>query len=291
MNGDSGGAAHDLNQETTPAPTSIATTPGELLRTARQDRNLSIQQVADDLHLDVRAVQALESNAFASLGPPVYSRGYLRKYATVVGLAPDDVIAHYDRLNDVPEIPAPIPASIIDPPPERRSFKGPLMAVAGIAAISLVVWVVSELLNRPASNSAPITTSALVSPPQPSDPAPAAPVATSTMPPIESRVEGAPPPAATPQSAPAVPGKGVTMRLRFAEASWVEIYDAGGRRLLYEIGQPGQERSLAGEPPLRVTLGLASAVSMDVNGRTVPVPRRAGKDSARFTIAADGAAQ
>jgi hypothetical protein len=45
---------------------------------------------------------------------------------------------------------------------------------------------------------------------------------------------------------------------------------------------------MQGVPPIRVTLGVASAVDMQVNDRPTVVPRRAGRDSARFVIEADG---
>jgi cytoskeleton protein RodZ len=80
----------------------------------------------------------------------------------------------------------------------------------------------------------------------------------------------------------------VTVRLQFSAASWVEIYDGANQRLIYDIGQPGQSRTVSGQPPLRVTLGVASAVSVSVNDRSVPVPRRADRDAARFTVMADG---
>jgi cytoskeleton protein RodZ len=80
----------------------------------------------------------------------------------------------------------------------------------------------------------------------------------------------------------------VRIRLVFSDPSWVEIHDANERRLLYGIGQAGQTRVIAGKAPLRVTLGLASAVTLDVNDKPVVVPRRMNRDSARFTVAADG---
>lgn len=289
MSVETDGAAQDFVPEPAAALQPTPPTPGELLRAARAERNLSIQQIADDLHLDVRVVEAIESNNFALLGPPVYSRGHLRKYATLVGLTPEVVISHYEMLTDVPIVPAPIPASVVSPPPpERMSFRKPLRVVAGIAAAALVLWVAGWVLNRLDSDATPTfepeavdATPAVVEAPAATAPE-AMPTETETTTlPSEKRP-------LTAESPVANAGNDVTMRLRFTEPSWVEIYDATDRRLLYGIGQAGQTRTLAGQPPLRVTLGLASAVAMEVNDRAVPVPRRAGKDAARFMVAADG---
>jgi cytoskeleton protein RodZ len=88
---------------------------------------------------------------------------------------------------------------------------------------------------------------------------------------------------------PVADGPSLEVRLEFSEASWIEVYDAAGKRLLYEVGQPGSPRVVSGVAPLSVVVGLASAVDVQVNDRAIIVPRRANKDSTRFTIGADGA--
>ena len=60
---------------------------------------------------------------------------------------------------------------------------------------------------------------------------------------------------------------------------------------MFGLGDSGRVRTISGTPPLRVTLGYASAVSVQVNDRTVAVPRLSGRDSAKFLVAANGAVQ
>jgi hypothetical protein len=48
---------------------------------------------------------------------------------------------------------------------------------------------------------------------------------------------------------------------------------------------------VSGTPPIRVTLGKASAVTVQVNDRPVVVPRKSGKDAAKFVVAASGTVQ
>jgi len=57
--------------------------------------------------------------------------------------------------------------------------------------------------------------------------------------------------------------------MRFATASWVEVSDAGGRRLLQGLIEGGSTRALSGAPPLRVVLGHAAGVELQLNGRPV----------------------
>ena len=80
----------------------------------------------------------------------------------------------------------------------------------------------------------------------------------------------------------------VRVRLEYSDASWTEIYDASGKQLMFNLGEIGRVRTVTGTPPLRVILGNASAVAMQVNEQSVVVPRRAGRDSAKFVINAAG---
>jgi hypothetical protein len=57
---------------------------------------------------------------------------------------------------------------------------------------------------------------------------------------------------------------------------------------MFDMGLPGRVRTVEGVPPLRVNLGLASAVSAQVDDRPIVIPRRAGRDGTKFVIEADG---
>lgn len=270
-----------------PADAAVAgpDTPGGMLRTARERRGYSVQYAAEDLHLDVWVIEALEANRFEALGAPVYAKGHLRKYATLLGLSATTVLEHYEALSGTPAEPTPIPAAIAAPVPQRRSVpKLPLWIAAAIAVAAGVAWLVYELW--PAIRGSDFATSRDV--PAVTVPAPAP----SEPPPVER-------PAASIEqaSAPTVAGDAgavtdaateVRVQLQFSEPSWTEIYDATGRRLMFDMGTPARVRTVAGVPPLRVNLGLASAVSAQVGGQPIVIPRRAGRDGAKFLIDADG---
>lgn len=136
------GAADEIvpaaDHSQTPVAPALAT-PGELLRAERERRGLSVQQAADELHLDARLVSAIESNNFLALGAPVYAKGHLRKYASLLGLSPDVIIAHYQTLTDVPAVPTVMPLSA-SPPRERVSLRVPALIAAALLAAALVWW-------------------------------------------------------------------------------------------------------------------------------------------------------
>jgi cytoskeleton protein RodZ len=269
-----------------------------MLRAERERRGYSVQYAAEDLHLDVWVIEALEANRFEALGAPVYAKGHLRKYAMLLGLPVATVLERYDALSGTPTEPTPIPVAMVAPVPQRRSMpKLPLWIAAALAVAAGVAWLVYELwpMTRGSdvatTSDVPAVTVPQPTPPTEPQPAQSAAVEQATATPVapaptlprdagESR-EGA--------SATATTASGeVRVRLEFSEPSWTEIYDANGRRLMFDMGTPGRVRTVAGAPPLRVNLGLASAVTARVGDQPIVIPRRAGRDGARFVIEADG---
>jgi hypothetical protein len=77
--------------------------------------------------------------------------------------------------------------------------------------------------------------------------------------------------------------------LRFTADSWVEVYDANGARLFYDIGGADTTRTLTGPAPLRVVLGNPAGVTVAVNGREAVIPDTAMRDGeARFVVNRSG---
>jgi|KBSMisStaDraftv2_1062788.scaffolds.fasta_scaffold16668_5 cytoskeleton protein RodZ len=261
-------------------------TPGGMLRAERERRGYSVQHAAEEMHLDVRVIEALEANRFEELGAPVYARGHLRKYASILGLSPTTVLSRYEALGGMPVDPTPIPTTLATPVrvvERRRMSKVPLWIAAAIVIVAGLAWLAFELLQKREAASA--TTSEVVEPtvaqeppnvdtPSVSEPAAQVPA------PVTQVAASAPPPRTT--------AGDVRLRLEFTEPSWAEIYDASGQRLMFDMGTPGRVRTVAGAPPLRVNIGLASAVNAQVDDRPIVIPRRSGKDGAKFVIEADG---
>lgn len=90
-------------------------------------------------------------------------------------------------------------------------------------------------------------------------------------------VETAPPVTASP------PRTGLV--LEFAEESWVEIYDAEGRPILYDLLGRGVRREINASGELRLFLGNADGVKVYVNGKPFSIQPYVRSDStARFTV-------
>jgi hypothetical protein len=81
----------------------------------------------------------------------------------------------------------------------------------------------------------------------------------------------------------------VTVQLRFPTDSWVEVYDARGRKLFYDVATGGSSQTVSGRGPLRVVLGMATGVSVAVDGRDAAIPQGAIRgEEARFVVTESG---
>jgi cytoskeleton protein RodZ len=72
--------------------------PGVQLRKARERQGLDRLKLAAQLHLSQAMISALESDDFDKLPGPVFVQGYLRKYARLLGVNEDAIIASYQHL-------------------------------------------------------------------------------------------------------------------------------------------------------------------------------------------------
>jgi cytoskeleton protein RodZ len=61
---------------------------GAVLRDAREQRGLSLDQLAQATKIRVTVLQAIETNRGEKLPEPIFLRGFVRAYAREVGLNP-----------------------------------------------------------------------------------------------------------------------------------------------------------------------------------------------------------
>ena len=77
--------------------------------------------------------------------------------------------------------------------------------------------------------------------------------------------------------------------MSFSADSWVDVRDAAGRRLYSGRGRANTVKTVGGSAPLRVYLGFASGVSLQINEHAVAIGQQfVNGDIARFQAGADG---
>jgi len=248
---------------------------GARLRSAREQRGLTLLQAAERLHVDARVLQALEAEDFGALGADVYVRGHLRRYAEAVG---ESGLELQELYAGGPHPSRPDLTRIPRGEPENRGSRLllPAMLLAvGLAVVGLLWW----LLTLPGEKAHPL----------PAERAAAAETPATDVPAPAALDAGAARTPASPEPGPAATGPQARLDLSFLGTSWVEVSDATGRRLLHGLVERGTTRTLIGSAPLLVVLGNAPAVAVRLNGQAVlpgPMVRRDG--SAHLLIDAAG---
>ncbi len=70
---------------------------GEILRRHREQRDIALRTVADETKIGLGFLTALESGDCSKWPGGIYSRAWIRAYATAIGLDPDDIGGRFAR--------------------------------------------------------------------------------------------------------------------------------------------------------------------------------------------------
>ena len=68
-------------------------TIGEILRIARKDHGVSLQQLSGMTKIDIRHIEALEANDFKNLPSATFTKGFVRNLAISLGKDPSEWVA------------------------------------------------------------------------------------------------------------------------------------------------------------------------------------------------------
>jgi cytoskeleton protein RodZ len=242
---------------------------GGKLRQARERRGISLRQIAASTKISAAALEALERNDISKLPGGIFSRAFVRSYATEVGLDPDDTVREFlERFNQEPAPTAEAVAAAI--PEEEREFKerqrkAAKIAIAGAAVIVLILAaLVMAYRARAAARareqepiakdstpaSAPETPAAAPAPPQPLP-------AVETPPPQPAQTKAAPvaPPAAQ-----------VKLEIAPTADCWVSV-TVDGKKLFARVMPAGEKQSFAVTKDATVEVGDAGAFAYSINGK------------------------
>ena len=225
---------------------------GERLRAAREEKGLSLEDLAAQTRIPRRHLEAIESAEWDRLPAPTYTIGFARSYASAVGLdrteVADQLRGEMGRQRSMPTA-----SEVFEPADPARTMPKGLVIGAILAVIALVVlmtWLNRRSLEQPDDTANTV----------------AAPAAAPQQP-------AAPPPAAAAQG-PVV--------LTASEAVWLQVAEKGGATLFSGTLQPGQTYTVpatatapmlrTGKPEaLKATVGTAAAPALGPPATTVNV--------------------
>jgi cytoskeleton protein RodZ len=233
---------------------------GNTLRSARSRRGLELQECERETRIRARYLGALEDERFDILPEPAYARGFLRTYATFLGLDSRVLVEEYDDRFGVPHNPvepSPTPTrrsrrrrmSLATTPARRRSGgrrkAGIVWLLIGVAGAGLLaLWIGAAWHAR----STPLTT--------PGAAAVATSGATGTAPatvtgPTTVRLAGS-------------PGAGSRVTVR--------VGSSAGQILFAGVIPSGASRTFALTHTVWVGVSPVTGVSLFVDGRPAEIP-------------------
>jgi cytoskeleton protein RodZ len=280
---------------TSPEPTGA----GQRLRQAREARQLTIEEVANVLHLSARHIEALEHEDLTHLPDPSYICGYLRSYARHLDLPAEELLGRFPGIAAYlasvrsTVMPTKLVTPVEESAPATVNWSTPAMMVAAVAILGWLIFQFGGLGND--GETGTLTETAPVTQPADSGQATAQPeaapdastaTATQSTAPTATEAPAATPAAAATEPAAATPQTAASaeLTLEFNGDSWVEAHDAAGQRVLYELGKAGRTRTVSGQAPFRVILGSARNVSIRLNGDPIDMKRYRDRDLAAVRV-------
>jgi len=276
---------------------------GSRLRAARERRGVSLRQIAGATKISVSALEALERNDLSRLPGGIFSRAFVRSYASEVGLDPDEAIQ--DFLAQFPhDVTATHhqPAEPVEDHDAVESDRRTASTFLRLTIISLPIAaavVYFGIAGRPTPVAQPGTPTATEvrseAPPPPPSPVPAAstgaltevaptaqtlpargkePTATSLVKPAVAALPERPAPPVAPTDAREDDAAHLTVDLTVTAPCWMTATVDGEKRL-ERLLQPGERQTIEVGRELSFTAGDAAAVKMTINGVSArPLGRR-----------------
>jgi cytoskeleton protein RodZ len=132
---------------------------GNTLREARVRRNLTLQQVEEDIKIRVKYVQAMENEDWDVMPGVTYVKGFLRTYSTYLGLDPEVIIGEFRSRGMVPsqEHHEPFGGSSVIGKPRSHRGRNTVVVVAVVCLVALAVIYAIGVLKGGGSGEEPTT--------------------------------------------------------------------------------------------------------------------------------------
>ena len=272
---DAGRDARDEPPRAAPGPG----TPGEILRTARLKRRLSLAEAEQATRIRQRYLQALEDDDYSVLPTGVYSVGFLRNYAIFLGVPPEDVLGGGDPRRRRERRPS---LQSVAPPIQLSSPRTMWLFIAGGVVALLLLFLAWLGLSdpNPANQAAGRPTAAPgSSPTSVVSLQPLAPAATATSAPTPLAA------AATATSAPSPTSnlRQVEVELRAVDRAWVRA-TIDGEVAWEQTLETGQTRRVVGQQSVELRVGNGAGIEVTANGQRIGTLGPAGQPvDRRFT--------
>ena len=302
------------------APSSPQLSAGQLLRRAREQQQLSIEQVAARLNLRSSLITDIEADNYDHLQIVAYRRGYLRAYARLLSLPDAEIITAHDRDNKAAPAAEPRRAAPIRPIKRpsrfgRLVFRLVTLAIIVALAIMTLNWwrnhqdIEEKHITPDAPAPLPVTPAAPpvapVTVPAAEQPTalPAAPAQEESLQlPVSQGINGAQlsensaaamaqnntlsqEASSTSTGTAVTPAPAAPLALSCRQDCWIQIRDAANTTLQSGLLKAGAPHEFSGKAPYHIVIGNVAAATLSYQGQPVDIKQYArGGNVARFNL-------
>ena len=259
-----------------------SSTPGAVLRRAREARGQSIADVVQVIRFSAHQIEALERDDYASLPGATSVRGLVRNYARFLKLDAAPLLTQLE-----PAVPV---AETDVRPPTNMGEAEEAGVVERVPPGLIVIGVVLLLLalggywyaTLPADSRLPSLLRDVSG--GPAAVAPGTVSAPSTVPVVQPApaVVAESPPVAAGETSAAPPYAG--LRVEFDDRSWIEIRDATQKIVFVGEYPAGTRQNVDGKAPFQIWIGRASAVRVFMGERSIDLKPHTREEVARFNL-------
>jgi cytoskeleton protein RodZ len=264
---------------------------GQLLRQAREQRQLTLQQVALQLNLKPELLAKLEQDQFDGT-LETFARGYVRAYGRLLKLPEAELMAAFGQHTGCKESSTKPMRTFSNRTANQATENRFMWLTYAMIALLLVLlfiwWWQTARLNPDQSeaNGQADITPVLTAEPQAnpieaeSQPEPATAEQLNEM--LEQLVPVEDKSAEVTETEPVVVAD--QLEMRFSDNCWVDVVDAEGNRIAFGTKQAGYIMQLSGKAPFVVTLGNPSVVNINFNQQAFDMSALPAGRVAKFTI-------
>jgi cytoskeletal protein RodZ len=122
-------------------------TVGEMLKEARGEKRLTLEDISRDTRINVKYLKAIEANDFDHLPPATFTKGFMQNYAKCVGLEPKTVLAIFRRDYDSDERGRIIPRGLSEPVRSRINWFTPTTTTI-VLSVTIGVLILSFFIRQ-----------------------------------------------------------------------------------------------------------------------------------------------
>ena len=260
---------------------------GARLKREREQRKITLDEIALSTKIGTRFLTALEEEQFDQLPGGIFNKGFVKAYARYLGIDEDQAVADYVAASRT-TLPEPSPeespelAVMASRVPETQASPEPglpwgLFAIALlIVAFGLAIWgFYSRDKSARPDPVIPATVDAKGSTPAPENIGQAVPAKTapesggaSAISPTQPGAHETPPPASSSPDAASNPGA-FLVQIKAREDSWVAI-TADGREIMQDTLAASEQKSIGAREEIVIRTGNAGALDISFNGKELP---------------------